>query len=123
MTHAELLSRFVEAVQSGAEPQLSASRQALQKAVGAAGLVDACGVIAHFNMMTRIADGTGIPLDPQTELATHELRADLGIEDLQYAEQRRPRGVLRSLLGRVVKPLAPSALRVMSFIATRVVRL
>ncbi|MCP3989771.1 MAG: hypothetical protein GY724_11900 [Actinomycetia bacterium] len=52
------------------------------EAVGQAGLVDAAAICANFNMMVRIADGTGTPLDDGTLGVSTELRADLGLDDL-----------------------------------------
>ena len=42
-------------------------------------VVDAAGVIANFERMTRIADGTGIPLDAAPQLASHDFREALGL--------------------------------------------
>lgn len=44
--------------------------------------IDVAAVVANFQMMTRIADGTGTPLDSFTEEVTSELRDGLGVGDL-----------------------------------------
>ena len=61
--------------------------------LGAAGVVDTAGVIAAFNVVDRIADSTGIPLDDN---GTKEFREAVGKEvgleafhrqaDMAYAE-------------------------------------
>ncbi len=44
---------------SGPAPRLLAARQALVAVAGVAAMVDAAAVAANFQMMTRLADGTG----------------------------------------------------------------
>jgi hypothetical protein len=41
--------------------------------------VDACGVVAAFNVVDRVADATGIPLDPMLLAASGDIRAQLGL--------------------------------------------
>ena len=55
----------------------------MAEALGPDHLTDAVGVCAAFQMMTRIADGTGTPLDEGSETMSEELRQDLGIEHLE----------------------------------------
>ncbi len=50
--------------------------------VGPAGLVDAAAVCANFNMMVRIADGTGTPLDAGSAPMSVDLRDELGLDEL-----------------------------------------
>jgi thioester reductase-like protein len=56
--HAELLTRFVDAAVT-TPAELPAVRGELVAATDEATMVDAAAVIAAFEMMTRIADGTG----------------------------------------------------------------
>lgn len=76
----ELLVRFAEAVY--AEDGLAELRDEVKVALGDDGLVDAAAVCANFNMMVRIADGTGTPLDAGTVEISGELRDQLGLNDL-----------------------------------------
>ena len=78
--HGELLVAFAEAA-LGQDPDLmSEARQALSRALGEAGMVDAAAVAAGFNAIDRVADGTGIPIDEGRVASTASLRQDLGID-------------------------------------------
>jgi hypothetical protein len=65
----ELLS-FADAVLGRNDRALVGSRETLRRAVGDAGLSDAAGVIGGFDGITRIADATGIPLEPDKAAMT-----------------------------------------------------
>ncbi len=43
-------------------------------------MVDAAAVVAGFDAITRVADGTGIPLEPAKAEATADWRDALGID-------------------------------------------
>jgi hypothetical protein len=84
---AELLEALVDAV-VGDDRELAASaRAAVIEQLGADWLVDACAVVANFEMMTRLADGTGARLRPQQLTAAAELIDALDIGD--FASARR----------------------------------
>lgn len=55
-----------------------------QIAMGTDAVRDALIVAAGFNGITRVADATGIPLDPATASATSQLRRDSGIDRFDY---------------------------------------
>ncbi|MEM7342055.1 MAG: hypothetical protein AAF467_25670 [Actinomycetota bacterium] len=78
-----LLTRFAEAVHAGDD--LTSIRSEVIDAVGEAGYVDAAAICANFNMMVRIADGTGTPLDSGTAELSETVRSDLGLDDLTSA--------------------------------------
>ena len=61
-------------------PDLPAARDALKAVVGPAGLREAAGTVAIFNGLVRVADGTGIQLDPAMLTSTVETRKVLGID-------------------------------------------
>jgi hypothetical protein len=70
---------FAETAMGPDDALLAQCRKAVAKAVGPAGLVDACAVIAAFNVVDRIADATGIPLDEPLFLMSREVRAELDL--------------------------------------------
>ena len=55
-------------------------------------MVDAAGVIANFQRMVRIADGTGIPLDKRVVALTADLRDELGLNDYPTVRLTREAG-------------------------------
>ena len=77
--HGELFVRFVDATYGDATT-LAAARDELVDTLGGDVMVDVAAVVANFHMMTRIADGTGTPIDDGSEKMSHELTADLGID-------------------------------------------
>lgn len=74
-----ILSNFAEAILANAEG-LAQSRSAVVAALGEAAMIDAAAVVAGFNGITRIADATGIPLEPAKAEETEAWRATLGID-------------------------------------------
>jgi len=75
-----LLIAFAEAVLGEDDARLQQTRSALRQALGDAALVDAAAVVGFFNAIDRVADATGIPLDPERVPQTADLRATLGID-------------------------------------------
>ena len=73
------LMRFAESVSSRDEA-LGRYRRELLEAAGPAVLVDAAGVAANFQRMTRIADAVGIPVDDMSLEMGQQVRQELGIE-------------------------------------------
>lgn len=59
---------------------LAAGRAALVGELGQAAMIDAAAVIAGFDGITRIADATGIPLEPPKAEALADLRAALRLD-------------------------------------------
>ena len=78
--HGKLLTAFAEAVLSDDRIALIRARGALQEALGAAGLVDTAGVVGLFNAIDRVADATGIPLEPEKAAASADFRAALDLD-------------------------------------------
>jgi hypothetical protein len=52
----------------------------VEGALGREAAVDAAAVIAGFDAITRVADGTGIPLEPPKAESSADWRARLGID-------------------------------------------
>jgi len=84
--HGALLVGFAEAVLDGDDARLSQARAGLRDTLGANALVDAAAVVGFFNAIDRVADATGIPLDPERIDLTADLRAQLGID--AFAQDR-----------------------------------
>ena len=102
--HAAELSALAEAVILGGEKEIEHARAALRAKAGSAAVVDAAGVIGNFERMTRIADGTGIPLDAPVQLASEDFRGELGLAGFPSSSNTPPppawRRLLAPLLGR-----------------------
>jgi hypothetical protein len=59
---------------------LDSARAALVARAGDEAMIDASAVIAGFDAITRVADGTGIPLEQPKAEATADWRSSLGID-------------------------------------------
>jgi|TARA_B100000929_G_scaffold248798_1_gene207918 hypothetical protein len=76
-----LLSRLCEAMFYEDADDLASVRDDVIEIAGAEVLVDAVAVSANFYMMTRIADGTGTPLDAGTVEPSAEIRELVGVNN------------------------------------------
>ena len=59
LPHGAELVAFAEAVARWDDDALAATRERLVSVAGEASMIDAAAVAANFEMMTRVADGTG----------------------------------------------------------------
>ena len=82
VAHGRLLVAFTEAVMHDDAEAIGASRSALEAELGAAGVVDSAAVIAMFNVVDRIADATGIPIDEPMGEARYGVGEELGMMEL-----------------------------------------
>ncbi len=80
--HGELLVRLVDASFDD-RASLAGVRDECVDVLGYDATVDAIAVIANFHMMTRIADGTGTPIDDGSHQMTGEIRAALDIDGFE----------------------------------------
>ncbi len=110
---AQELVAFAEAVLGCDEAELQRARGVLLESVGSAGLVDAAGVVGNFQRMVRIADGTGIPLDPPVVALTGEIRQELGLDAYASARNTPAPSAPARLLGKVMAPIAGSMFRLL----------
>ena len=82
--HGALLLEFAEtAVQRSGS--LGAARERVAQAMGAGAAIDAAGTVANFQRMVRIADATGIPVDPYIAERTGPVSKALGLEAFRSA--------------------------------------
>ena len=82
--HGALLLEFTEAAVQRSDA-LSPCRRRVADELGADALVDAAGVVANFQRMVRIADATGIPVDPYIAERTGPVSKTLGLEAFRSA--------------------------------------
>jgi len=110
----DVLLRFAEAVVAADEPSIEVQRAAVRQQLGDAAMVDAAAVIANFQRMVRIADGTGIPLDDQVLMVTQGIRGELGLNEFRAAANSPQLSFGKRWLGRLIAPLAPRLLKKMA---------
>jgi len=79
---ADLLA-FADAALQRDNETVSKSRRAVVTVLGEAAMLDAAAVIGGFDGITRIADATGIPLEPAKAEQTAGFRITLGIDRFQ----------------------------------------
>ncbi len=77
--HGGILLAFADAAIGRDDAVLAAARNTVRAAIGEAGLADAAGVIGGFDGITRIADATGIPLEPEKAALTADFFEALDI--------------------------------------------
>ncbi len=82
-----ILLRIAEAVCAGEERELTRVREEGLNILGPQALVDAIAVASGFNGITKVANGTGLPLDETTENMTVELRRRTNINDYTDAHK------------------------------------
>lgn len=77
-----MLVAFAEAVMHDDADLIASSRTALENEIGVTGIVDTAAVIAMFNIVDRVADATGIPIDAPLSEFRYEVGKELGMMDL-----------------------------------------
>jgi len=103
----EELVEFAEAGLGDNIEHIARARSQLEDVVGTEGMVDAAGVIANFQRMVRIADGTGIPLDDPVLMLTTNERETFGINRFSSAKNTQQMGIVKRFLGAILRKLAP----------------
>lgn len=77
--HGARLLAFTDAVIHDDDEALQRERSALRAVLSPEAFVDACAVIGAFNVVDRIADATGIPLDSPLAATSGEVRRELNL--------------------------------------------
>ncbi|MFN0090045.1 MAG: hypothetical protein ACKVWR_07240 [Acidimicrobiales bacterium] len=83
-----MLTQFVHAVTSDDEAAAAAVRTEVRVTLGDEWLVDAAAVVANFEMMTRVADGTGARMRAEQIDAAAPLRQLLGVDAFPSARRK-----------------------------------
>ena len=83
----EELRGLSDAAIHGDWAKLTLLRAQAAKTLGPQQMTDALVVAAAFNGITRVADATGIPLDPHTAATTEQMREQTGIQRFSYLEK------------------------------------
>ena len=91
VAHGALLAALAEAMWRNDAGELAIARDAVTAVLGGDALVDAIAVSANFHMMTRIADGTGTPLDHGSVAPTEAIRAEIGVNGYISRRHSAPR--------------------------------
>ncbi len=94
--HAAELVRFTEAVMRDDDAELAQARDALRAVLSDEQFVDTCAVIGAFNVVDRIADSTGIPLDEPIKEISAEVREELDLGRFGSSKNTFPGGRVRS---------------------------
>jgi hypothetical protein len=87
ITAESTLLALAEAVIAGSQSAIQITRKRAIDELGEKTTVEAIAVIAGFNGITKIANGTGLPLDPETHNSTEKMRAETAIDD--YSESSK----------------------------------
>ncbi len=74
-----LLVHFADAALGHDPKRLDSVRNEVKAVIGEPGMIDAAAVIGGFDGITRIADATGIPLEPAKAEAAADFFADLNL--------------------------------------------
>lgn len=82
-----VLNDFAEAVMARNDNLTATLRKKLRVELGDHAMLDAAAVIAAFNLVARVADATGLPLEDYKEEASVELREHLGLN--QFAANKQ----------------------------------
>jgi hypothetical protein len=86
--NAVALVEYVDALVARDEARTAMAREALRKALGEEGLVDAAAIVAAFHGFVRIADAIGIPYTTAAQgRDAPEIRSRAGVNDFYRLRQ------------------------------------
>jgi len=87
--HGSQLIAFTEAVMGNDEDALKRERGALRRLLTDEQFVDVAATIGAFNVVDRIADSTGIPLDEMMKPMSADLRQELNLKRFRSSANTR----------------------------------
>ncbi len=79
IAHGAQLVAFTDAAMGDDDETLRRERERLRKCLSDAAFVDTCATIGAFNVVDRIADATGIPLDEGLVGISSDVRQELDL--------------------------------------------
>jgi hypothetical protein len=79
VAHGARLLAFADAVMGADDGALARERSALRAVLSGGAFVDTCAVVGAFNVVDRIADATGIPLDTGMAAMSVDVRKELDL--------------------------------------------
>jgi hypothetical protein len=112
IAHAEALIGLADAMVGGDESTLGLARERVLVELGPEALVDAVAVASNFERMVRIADGTGIPLDPPIAALSEEVREELDLDRFTASAYTPAPGAWASGVGKVARVLLAPVARI-----------
>lgn len=92
--HGARLLAFTDAAMGEDDERLRRERAALRAVLSDAAFVDTCATIGAFNVVDRIADSTGIPLDPMMLRMSEGVREELALARFASAANTFARGAV-----------------------------
>ena len=81
---------FVDATMADDDGALKTARTALRAVLSDEAFVDTCATIGAFNVVDRIADATGIPLDDSLFAMSESVRGELDLARFGSSANTRP---------------------------------
>ncbi len=87
--HGSLLVAYTDAVMANDTAAIKERRSEMRNALSDEEFVDVAAIIAAFNVVTRIADATGIPLDPMLKDMSAGVREELDLGRFASAANTR----------------------------------
>jgi hypothetical protein len=81
------LVELVDSVNDGDDPRRQEAQDAVLQELGPESLVDTAAVFGNFQMMNRVAEGTGIPIPPQALEREADMMKALSLYEILKSQQ------------------------------------
>ncbi len=107
----DTLVAFVEAAVSQNEVALLKARSEVIEKMGEGALIDAAALVGNFQMMVRIANSTGIPLDTPMAALSTDLQKELSLNGFESSDNTPDAGFLQRAAGKVFGPIVMGCLK------------
>lgn len=110
----DVLTAFAEAALGTDGDALAEARDNLASRMGEAAVTDSAAIVATFQKMTRVADSTGIPLDAIVEMASRDLREQIGVNSFTSARNTPTPPLLQQVAAKLLGPMMTPAMKLMA---------